>query len=43
MIILGILIGLFIGGCLGVIVMALMNMAKEADRHYGMKEKEDRK
>lgn len=32
-----------IGGCLGVITMALMNMAKEADRHYGMKDKEGRK
>lgn len=32
-----------IGGCLGVIIMALMNMAKEADKHYGMTDKEDRK
>ena len=32
-----------IGGCLGVITMALMNMAKEADKHYGIKDKEDRK
>ena len=32
-----------IGGCLGVIIMALMNMAKEAYRHYGMKEKEEKK
>ena len=30
-----------IRGCLGVIIMALMSMAK--DKHYGMKEKEDRK
>lgn len=32
-----------IGGCLGVTIMVLMNMAKEADRHCEMKEKEDRK
>lgn len=32
-----------IGGCLGVIIMALMNMAKEADKHYGIEDKEDRK
>lgn len=32
-----------IGACIGLITMALMNMAKEADRHYGMKEKEGRK
>ena len=32
-----------IGGCIGLITMALMNMAKEADKHYGIKEKENRK
>lgn len=31
-----------IGACIGLVTMALMNMAKEADKHYGMKEKEDK-
>ncbi len=29
----GFLIGLMVGGIIGVIIMALMNMASEADRH----------
>lgn len=30
--ILGIIIGVFIGGCVGIVVMAIMQMAKDADR-----------
>lgn len=29
--ILGIIIGIFIGGCVGVVVMAIMQMAREDD------------
>ena len=32
------IIGLFIGGCLGVIVMAILSMAKESDRRNGITE-----
>lgn len=38
MIFLGIFIGIFIGGFVGVSIMALMNIAKEADRHIGADE-----
>lgn len=40
MILLGILIGLFIGGCFSIIIMALMNVAKEADKQIGADEGE---
>lgn len=32
--ILGIIIGVFIGGCVGVVVMAIMQMAKDEDKYY---------
>ena len=32
--ILGIIIGLFIGGCVGVVITAIMQMAKDDDKHY---------
>lgn len=39
--ILGIIIGLFIGGCVGVVVMAIMQMAKEDDMRSQRKDDDD--
>ena len=39
--ILGIIIGLFIGGCVGVVVMAIVQMAKEDDMRSQRKDDDD--
>lgn len=39
--ILGIIIGIFIGGCVGVVVMAIMQMAREDDTRSQREDKSD--
>ena len=39
--ILGIIIGIFIGGCVGIVVMAIVQMAKEDDMRSQRKDDDD--